>query len=237
MSDNLTPQFYTPDGAGNSQEVYKTAIANFEALKSSSIKARSKQGLQSPLPTSALDNIPGIPFERGTPNPDVFYQGEDIVYDLLLVHDGKYVNSEDYEILALIKTSPRASTVLWEGKLDYGIYKTQGKPGYYELWLPANVTEKLLAGAYYIDILLVERIGRGEGRFDRKYVILQTMFNLEYSNFSPSPESVKSSSDSPSRSSVEETWPNKPDTIGRSVDKLNQYTAPTGKGTDVTANQ
>lgn len=234
MNDNLTPQFYTPDGKGDAQSVYKTAIDNLEVIKSSEIKARGRQRKATEIYYAALDNIPGIPFERGVPNPDTFYQGEDIVYDLFLFHEGANVSSDDYDINVLIKTSPRAYIAVWEGKLDFGVYKINNREGYYEVWIPSSVTAELLGGSYYVDVMITERIGKGGGRYDRKYVLLQTVFNLEYSNFSPAPESLTSSS---SRSNVEETWPNKPDTVGRSVDKLNQYTAPTGKGTDVTANQ
>lgn len=237
MSDNLTPQFYTPDSKGDSQSVYKTAIENLEVVKSSEIKARGRQSKPAIAHYSALDNIPGIPFERGTPNPDVFYQGEDIVYDLFLFHEGEHVSADDYDINVSVKTSPRAHTAVWEGKLDFGVYKLASKDGYYEVWIPSNVTAMLLGGSYYVDVMITERVGKGGGRYDRKYVLLQTVFNLEYSNFSPAPESLKSSPNAPSRSTVEETWPNMPDTIGRPVAKLNQYNAPTGKGTDVTANQ
>lgn len=237
MPDNLTPQFYTPDSNGDSQSVYKTAIDNLEAVKASEIKARGRQTKSATTYYSALDNIPGIPFERGIPNPDVFFQGEDIVYDLFLFHEGEHVLAEDYDISILIKSSPRAFTVVWEGRLDYGLYPNNNRAGYYEVWIPANITENLLAGAYYVDVLLTERVGRGGSRYDRKYILLQTMFNLEYSNFSPRPETMANFPGQLGRSDTEETWPNQPDTVGRSIDKLNQYTAPTGKGTDVTANQ
>jgi hypothetical protein len=238
MPDNFTPQFFTPDDQGDPTYVYKTIESNAEIFKKSEIRARGDQSDLITRQNSAVDNIPGIPFERGIPNPTLFYQGEDAVYDMYLYNAGSPVLTQDYDITALIKTSPRASTIVWQGGIDSGIFTNNDNlPGYYELWIPATVTSAMLAGAYYIDILITERMGKTGGRYDRKKVLLQTVFNIEYSNFSPAPESVGSSNDAPSRSTVEETWPNKPDTVGRSIDKLNQYTAPTGKGTDVTANQ
>lgn len=238
MSDNFTPQFFTPSSQGDSTYVYKTIQNNAEIFKKSEIRVRGAQADLINRQNSAVDNIPGIPFERGIPNPTLFYQGEDATYDLFLYDSGAPISAEDYDITAIVKTSPRAGSVVWQGKIDLGIFTNNDNlPGYYELWIPATVTSLMLAGTYYMDIMVSEKMGKTGGRYDRKKVLLQTVFNIEYSNFSPAPESVDSSNDAPSRSTVEETWPNKPDTVGRSIDKLNQYTAPTGKGTDVTANQ
>jgi hypothetical protein len=238
MPDNITPQFFTPDAQGDPAYVYKVIENNAELFKKSEIRVRGNQSELLNRQNAAVDHIPGIPFERGIPNPALFYQGEDMVYDLFLYDAGAPASFEDYDITALVKTSPRAKNVVWQGKIDSGIFTNNDNlPGYYELWIPASATALMLAGTYYIDILLTEKMGKTGGRYDRKKVLLQTVFNIEYSNFSPAPEAVGSDNTAPSRSSVEETWPNKPDTVGRSIDKLNQYTAPTGKGTDVTANQ
>lgn len=215
MSDEATPQFYTPDVKGDSQAVYKRLINDLETLQTSIIKARNSQEDMQVMSSLMVDGVPGIPFERSAPNPDSFYQGEDIVYDLYLWHDGAPVSSEDYDIKVYVKTSPRAHTVTWEGNLDAGIYGAPPQSGYYEVWIPATVTEKLFAGTYYIQTQIQERIGRGKGRYDRKYVIVSSYFNIEYGNFSPAPEANAKNPDALKRRDVEPVWPNSPDTVGR----------------------
>jgi len=212
--DDAVPQFFTPASQGDSQAVYKTLVDNLEALQSSQIKARNRQFAQTTTSTLAIDGVPGIPFERGTPNPDLFYQGEDIVYDLYLHHNGKPVAKEDYSVKVLIKASPRAYRVNWEGELNSGVYPSQQGAGYYELWIPSTATEALYAGTYYLNVLIQERVGAGKGRFDRKYMLLQTYLNIAYSNFSEHPESRGSYPGGLSRGGIETVWPNTPDTIG-----------------------
>jgi hypothetical protein len=213
MADEPVSYFFSPNVNGEATSVPRVVSDNTVALQSSVIKARNSQA---PLPNSSLtiDSIPGIPFERGTPNPDLFYQGEDIVYDLFLFN-GEIVTSDDYDILAILKTSPRAYTVAWQGSLDLGIYPVTNQSGYYELWIPSNITSNLLAGTYYLDVLVREKMGAGKGRFDRKYVLVQTSLNIEYSNFSPSPETLASNPLASKRGGIEQVWPNHPDTIGR----------------------
>ena len=183
---------------------------------SSQIRSRSRQYRYAAPIVVEFNGIPGVPlFERADPNPDLFYQGEDIVYDLLLIHAFEPVSAEDYDIVAVVKTSPRSVGIVWHGTLDNGVYPTPNQPGYYELWLPSIATEKLLAGTYYLDILIQERVGEGKGKYDRKYVLLQHIFNIEYSNFSGTPETATNTT-ATGRASVERTWPNSPNTIGKS---------------------
>lgn len=213
MPEDITPQYFAPDATGNSQEVYKVLIDNLESLQTSQIAVRHSQRVA--MSSMALDGMPGVPFEPGTPNPDLFLQGEDIVYDLFLFHDGKPVISDDYDIKILVKTSPRAYTVMWEGLLDAGIYPMSGSVGHYEVCIPATVTEKFFAGTYYLDVAVQERLGAGLGRYDRKYVLLRTCFAVDYGNFSPSPETLALNPAASTRAKVESVWPNATDTIGR----------------------
>jgi hypothetical protein len=215
MSEDIT-EYFTPDSAGDSKSVYKVIVDNTEAIQTSAMEARNRQYKAKPSSTIALDGIPGIPFERNQPNPDLFYQGEDVVYDVFLFHEGKPVSSEDYDIKVIVKTSPRAYEAVWLGNVDNGVFPAPKGSGNYELWIPSAITEKFLAGTYYLDILIQERIGSGTGRYDRKYVLLQRMFNIDYSNFSVSPESRSQQSPKHLRSGIEETWPNLTDTVGKS---------------------
>jgi hypothetical protein len=213
MSEEIST-FFTPAADGESSAVYKVVSDNTEALRSSEIKARNRQFRNIPVSTMAIDGVPGIPFERGTPNPDLFYQGEDIVYDLFLFN-GSPVSSTEYEVSVLVKTSPRAYNVVWQGSLDNGVYPAPNESGYYEVWIPSSVTATFFAGTYYVDVLLQEKVGLGKGRYDRKYLVLQTNFNIEYSNFSPSPETLAGNPDALQRGGMENVWPNQPDTIGK----------------------
>lgn len=213
MEDNS--QFFTPDNNAESQPIKKIALSNGIALQTSYIKSRSRQNLIPPTNSLVIDGIPGIPFEAGTPNPDVFYQGEDIVYDLFLFYNGDAVSLEDYDIKVGIKTSPRAYEMTFEASIDNGLYIVPGDKGYYELWIPSAITSEMLAGSYYLDVILIEKVGRGKGKFDRKHVLLQGHFNVEYSNYSPAPESVSRNAGASKRGTLENTWPNKPNTIGQ----------------------
>lgn len=223
MSDSASPQFFAPDALGNSQPIYKAILENLETLESSQIKARNRQ-FKNNLPSSSMviDGMPGIPFERTTPNPDVFYQGEDIVYDLLLINDGKKVVVDEYDIVVAVKTSPRATKMSYEAVLDNGLFAVANSPGYYELWIPSVITSGLLAGTYYLNVMLVEKVGAGAGKYDRKYIALQTYFNLEYSNYSPNPERRNQSLGGLTRSDAEQVWPNTPDTVGK-MPIINDY--------------
>lgn len=210
MSNETTPQFFVPDATGDSQVVYKKVIDNLETLQSSELKARGRQASPSSFNTFALDGIPGIPFEKSAPNPDVFYQSEDIIYDVYLTHDGQPVSSEKFEISAVVKTSPRASNNVWEGETDAGIYPVDDNPGYFELWIPSAATETFIAGTYYLQIQIKEKTGAG--RFPRRFVLLSTYFNIDYSNFSANPESKNKQG---LRTSLESVWPNSPNTVGK----------------------
>lgn len=236
MDNFQMPLFYVPDSKGDSEQIYKVVQEHIEYLKTSEIRARTGQTDRF-ANKMAIDNIPGIPFEKGVPNPDTFYQGEDIVYDAYLFFDGKDVNIEDYDISVIVKSSARAYTPIWVGSLDFGIYPIKDEPGRFELWIPSVATEAFFVGSYYLDVQVTEKIGRGDGRYDRKHVLAQTIFNITYSNFSTNLETNSREGARASRSDLEPTWPNMPDTVGRSIAKLNQLNSPTEKGTDVTANQ
>ena len=210
MSEETTSHYFVPTATGDSASVYKAVIDDLESLQSSEIKARGRQSKASPANTLMMDGLPGIPFERSAPNPDVFYQGEDIVYDVYLLHDGAPVSANLYDISAVVKSSPRTQSVAWEGSLDDGVYETPDNPGFYELWIPHTLTENFIAGTYYLQIQITEKTGTG--RFPRRFVLVSTYFNIDYSNFSPNPESRTNVG---LRTSLESIWPNSPNTIGK----------------------
>ena len=211
--ENIT-YFFNSDNTGNSHPVEKVILNNTVGLKASYIKARNTINVNPSGGSVAIDGIPGIPFEAGTPNPDVFYQGEDIIYDLFLTYNNQPVNISNYDIRVGVKTSTRAVKFIFEAVLDQGLYPIPQETGYFELWLPGSITSELLAGSYYLDVLLADKLGQGGSYGDRKNVLLRTMFNLEYSVHSPNPENTSQSFVTAKRSTLEPTWPNKPNTIG-----------------------
>jgi hypothetical protein len=224
MNNEEITQYYTTDEHGISHKIPKVNIDGLVELKTSQIVSRTAQKNIHPQSSAAIDGIPGIPFEPGISNPDTFFQGEDVIYDVFLFHDGKPVVKEDYDVLVSVKTSPRARNAIWSAALDMGIYPIPNKEGYYEIWIPSSVTETMLAGTYYLNVMIKERFGAGKGRFDRRYVLLKTYFNIDYSNFSEYVENRSLNA----RSSVEATWPNSPNTIGtRRNIQDNYYIDPT----------
>lgn len=235
MDNFQMPLFYVPDSKGDSQEIYKVVQEHAEYLKTSEIRARTGQTDRF-ANKMVIDNVPGIPFERGIQNPDNFYQGEDIVYDVYLFFDGKEVNTEEYDISVILKPSPRAYTPIWTGVLDFGVYPIKDEPGRFELWIPSAATSSFFVGSYYLDVQVSEKIGRGDGRYDRKHILVQTMFNIAYSNFSTKLETSSNNDSTASRADLESTWPNQPDTIGRPSIKSSQGTYPVITG-DPTQNQ
>jgi hypothetical protein len=204
-------QYFVPTTTGDSVEISKTISENAERLEISEIRARTSQAKEPwyTSPSFGIDGTPGIPFERGIPNPNVFSQGEDIVFDLLLVHDGKKVTSEDFQINVIVKTNPRAVGVIYAAELDKGIDPWPNTPGYFELWIPSSVTSGMLPGTYILAVQIAERVGQGAGKYDRKHIALQHYFNIEYSNFSTTVEN----SSNIMRGNVEHTWPNGPSTV------------------------
>lgn len=215
MPDEDIAQFFAPDNKGDSQQIHKAIIDGLESLRMPEIQARNRQIKLSPIPTIILDGIPGMPFERAIPNPDVFYQGEDIIYDASLIYNGTPVTADNYDVLVSVKRTPRDQTASWEGVLDNGVYEDKEQPGRFEFWIPSAVSGTFLAGSYYLQVLLRERLGKGKGRFDRQHIILQTYFNIEYGNFSPAPESRQAGPGQQLRNNLQATWPNAPDTVGK----------------------
>ena len=215
MSDEEISQFFAPDNKGDSQALYKAVVDGLESLQTSELQARNRQFKLVPNSTIVLDGIPGMPFERTLPNPDLFYQGEDIIYDALLINNGTHVDSETYDIIVSVKKTPRDQAATWEGILDNGVYEDKSQPGHFEFWIPSAVSGTFLAGTYYLQVMLREKLGKGKGRFDRQYVVLQTYFNIDYGNFSPAPESRQVGPGTELRNNLQATWPNAPDTVGR----------------------
>jgi hypothetical protein len=188
---------------------------NSRAPGKSSIVARGVSPTSTEENQLFLDGIPGAIFQRGEPNPDVFYQGDDVIYDVYLFFRGKPVTTDDYEIVVSVKPSPRAINDIWRATSESGLseVKTSGA-GYFEIWIPSQVTSEILAGSYYITVWVKEKFAATGGKYDRSSVILTHIFNITYSAFSPKPETASSESfEKIHRTNLEKTWPPHQSTI------------------------
>jgi hypothetical protein len=209
--------FFVNDVNGKSLPVQLLAQNGIEHMTRSKIESRKEQGTAMTVSSRATHGFPGVPFEPGEPNPPTFSQGEDIIFDAFLFYDGRPVKTETFNISAIVKTSSRATQAAWVGELSSGIYTTD-RDGFYEIWIPRKDTSAWYAGTYYMEIVLEEPVGIGEGRHDRRVSLVSKSFNLEYSPMSNNPETVSPLSGLPKRGTLEKTWPNSPDTIGNHID-------------------
>lgn len=208
--------YYDNNDKEISASVATTASRDKYIPLKSMLQARGHQPMKAMDTQMLTEGIPGVPFQEGVPNPDVFYQGDDIVYDAYLFFKGEPVTSEKYTILVSIKASPRAVRSLWNGTVEDGLseLKTAG-PGYFEIWIPAASTASAPAGSYYMTIWVKERFAAGGGKYDRSGVIAEHIFNIAYSNFSKLPETVSEEGGGGlRRETIERVWPPAPPTIG-----------------------
>ncbi len=209
--------FFVNDVNGNSLPVPLIAQDGIERMTRSRIESRKDNRGRITVSSRATHGFPGVPFEPGEPNPPVFSQGEDIIFDAFLFYDGTLVSTEDFNIRVVVKTSVRAVEPVWEGVFGEGVYATD-RPGFYEIWISKSKSAELYAGVYYMEVVLEEAVGKGKGKHDRTIALTSVAFNVEYSPMSKSPETVSPISTLPKRGTLEKTWPNSPDTIGNHTD-------------------
>lgn len=205
---------FTSDAQGNSLGLPKVIIDSIQAAKRSTIRSRGGEKFAVPPSSITVDGVPGVPFEEGTPNPDVFYQGEDVIFDAYLYFDGAEVDPDKFDVNVIVKTSPRSFNVVWNGTLGNGVYATEN-PGYFEIWIKASDISAIRAGSYYLEIQLKEKEGQEAGRFPRTRTAIQHVFNIDYNVFSQRPEAANGNPNVLRRENIESTWPNTPNTIGR----------------------
>jgi len=145
----------------------------------------------------------------------LFYQGEDFVFEAFLYDFGAPITTEDFEIVVVVKPSVRSLTKTWSAELNVGLYVQPGRPGYYEIWIPADATATWPAGTYYMDIVARSKFGANMGRRTYTTVLKTVPFSVEYSVYSSHPETQASGTGGLSRSDIERTWPNRASTVSR----------------------
>lgn len=134
-----------------------------------------------------LDGTPPIVLGVRQEAP-LFKQGEDIKLFFYLNYNGSYVDLEKHELQLMLKKLPRAQNVLWSAKLNAGLFKVEGIPGYFYMLLPSEISSYFLPGSYYIDIVLTEKVGTGEAVRDTKQVIRSFMLEIDLGASSPNPK-------------------------------------------------
>lgn len=145
--------------------------------------------------------LDGIPEPPGQQPPLQYYQGEDIVFEVLLRYQGKVVTLDNWDIDLIIKKNAFAKCSEWLGSINNGLYVIDHTPGYYKIIIPADVTSNLLAGTYWLNIFIHEKVGMGKGPKDLNIIIVQQPFSLDYAAASPNPPPALRGTD------IEKTYP------------------------------
>jgi len=155
---------------------------------------------------SYTTNLPDVPEPTGKPIPINFYQGEDIVINFYLTFNGEPVTEDKWDIVGTVKKNQYAQNVLWEAKINNGLYK-QKPDGYYQVILPSEASATFLSGTYWLVVMIHEK--SGEGPKDLDLVVLNQPFSINYSAASPNPGKALD------RTATEQTYPPPvmPDTI------------------------
>jgi hypothetical protein len=206
--------FYVNDVDGKSIPFPLMSSDGILEPRESKITSRKHTAVKQYVSPLGTHGFPGVPFESGEPNPAVYSQGEDIIFDTYLYYAGKTVSSKTFKINVIVKSDPHQIDPVWLGSLNNGLYPMD-REGYYEIWIPSSITSNLFAGSYYVDITITEPVGTGKGTKDRTIFLLSYNFSIEYTAASPNPESAASSGGLKSRDMLQNTWPNAPGTIGR----------------------
>ena len=205
----------TPFFSNNASTTLPTGldvVGRVELVKKTRVIGRNVEYPDDFVSSSTGFGLPGIPFIPGTPNPSNFCQGEDVLFDALLIYQGKPAVSENYNISATLKPSLRSFSVLWQGALGNGISKERDE-GAYLIWIPSRKTTELFAGSYVLNISIHEPVGQGAGAHDKRISLIDVMFNIEYCGGSPNPESLKKEETALRRDNLEKSWPNAPSTV------------------------
>jgi len=185
-NEQIYPQYFAQpmqQGEDKTKEIYMDLVSNREVPKRSRIWAYKQNDEEVAIRSTMIDGMPGMPLETGMPNPDVFQQGEDVVFALLLIQEGVRVQQADYDITVFLKSSAHSTTLLATYTIGSGLAEMNDTAGMYTLTIPSELTSTLLAGAYYLAVQIKEKVS--VSRFERRFIALQHNFCIEYGLFSP----------------------------------------------------
>ena len=206
----LDSNFYQNNSDDSSSPVPSISFENERQLKQTVVQARDNQQYRINNSPIASFGIPGTPYDEGTDNPAYFLQGENVVFDAFLFYGGQEVDSEEYDIKVIVKTSPRAINTTWIGEIGSGITPSEGQgTGYYDINIPSAITANLYAGTYFADLLIVSK----NTETPSVHVIYNFSFEIGYGVSSPHPETMSTEDGGLKRTGLENTWPNTPSTF------------------------
>ncbi len=120
--------------------------------------------------------------------PPNYLQGEDIRLVFGLSPGQNPVLSDTTKLELILKKSKYADNILWYGTIGSGLYAVDGKPGYYYMLMPSQISAAFLPGSYYIDILATEKTGTGQDIKDLTTVALSFVITIELGASSPNPK-------------------------------------------------
>lgn len=125
----------------------------------------------------------GVTEPMGKPAPIEKYVGESLQFDIYLNHNEQPVLANDWDIIANVKSTTATPDPSWVGTIGNGIYENN-KTGYYKIVIPSEKTKDWLAGTYWLEILIKEKIAKFNNIADNYTVLLRLPVTMDYSNHS-----------------------------------------------------
>lgn len=116
-----------------------------------------------------------------------FYIGEDVIITAPLFVEAEPVSTDRWDVVATFSESSFASTPVWIGKLNEGVYHEPAQPSIYRIIIPSKVVETLAPGTYWLDISLKEPISASNDIIDKSILASRIPIGLNYSGASIKP--------------------------------------------------
>lgn len=132
----------------------------------------------------------GVTEPMGKPAPLEKYIGESLEFDIYLNKDNTPILTAQWDITALIKSSPASTNPTWSGELYNGIYENN-KQGYYKILIPAEQTKNWLAGTYWMDIIVHEKVAASKRITDELTILARIPICMDYANSSQFKDPIK----------------------------------------------
>lgn len=132
-------------------------------------------------------------FEGSPPPPSKefpliqFYIGEDIDLQIPLFYKENKALDPNWKLQAIMKSSTQSIDITWLGTLLNGIYHSADNPNMYRIVVPGKITNTLLAGTYWMDIVATEPIGNSNDVIDKTIILARLPISLDKSAYSAKP--------------------------------------------------
>ena len=124
------------------------------------------------------DYLPGNPPMYGVKQESPhFDQGVDITFEVRLKEGYKVVKAADYILHTILKDSLYTNTVIWQGKMNYGISVVEDET---VITIPRSITVGIPSGIYYVAV-----IGTSKENLNHSVVLWKSTLGIEASAASP----------------------------------------------------